>query len=109
MTVVSFRIVRVTWSAEDNEHVGLCTELPSLSWLAATPEKALSGIRRVVGKVVAEMAACGEPIPEALAEKNYSGRFMVRVPSLVHRNLATEAADLGVSINRLVSAKLALS
>ena len=100
---------RVTWSAEDNEHVGLCTEFPSLSWLAASPEKALSGIRRVVGDVVSEMTACGEPIPEALAEKNYSGRFMVRVPSLVHRRLATEAADLGVSINRLVSAKLALS
>ena len=89
--------------------MGLCTEFPSLSWLAASPEKALSGIRRVVGEVVAEMTACGEPIPEALAEKNYSGRFMVRVPSLVHRRLATEAADLGVSINRLVSAKLALS
>jgi predicted RNase H-like HicB family nuclease len=32
---------RVTWSAEDNEHVGLCAEFPSLSWLAPTPEKAL--------------------------------------------------------------------
>jgi len=31
---------RVTWSAEDNEHVGLCAEFPSLSWLAPTPEKA---------------------------------------------------------------------
>ena len=55
------------------------------------------------------MTTCGETIPEALAEKNYSGRFMVRVPSLVHRRLAHEAADLGVSINRLASAKLALS
>ncbi len=24
---------RVTWSAEDNEYVGLCAEFPSLSWL----------------------------------------------------------------------------
>jgi hypothetical protein len=39
---------RVTWSAEDKEHVGLCTEFPSLSWLAPSPEKALSGIRQVV-------------------------------------------------------------
>jgi predicted HicB family RNase H-like nuclease len=54
------------------------------------------------------MTACGDPMPEALAEKNYSGRFMARMPSLVHRRLATEAADRGVSINRLVSAKLAL-
>ena len=29
---------RVTWSEEDNEHVGLCVEFPSLSWLARTPE-----------------------------------------------------------------------
>ena len=98
---------RVTWSAEDNEHVGLCAEFPSLSWLAPTPEKALSGIRRVVAQVVDEMRTSGEPVPEALAEKKFSGRFMVRIPSLVHRTLATEAAEQGVSINRLVSAKLA--
>ena len=35
---------RVTWSAEDNEHVGLCTEFPSLSWLAPTPAKALAAV-----------------------------------------------------------------
>ena len=98
---------RVTWSQEDGEHVGLCAELPSLSWLAPTPEKALAGIRRVVSEVVADMQAAGESIPEALAEKKYSGRFIVRVPSLLHRALATEAAEQGVSINRLVSAKLA--
>jgi predicted HicB family RNase H-like nuclease len=99
---------RVTWSAEDNEHVGLCAEFPSLSWLAPTPEKALSGIRRVVAQVVGEMTSSGESIPQALAEKKYSGRFMVRIPSMVHRTLATEAAEQGVSINRLVSAKLAV-
>jgi len=98
---------RVTWSQEDGEHLGLCAEFPSLSWLALTPEKALAGIRRLVGEVVADMQATGEPIPEPLSEKQYSGRFMVRVPSLVHRALATEAAEQGVSINRLVSAKLA--
>jgi predicted HicB family RNase H-like nuclease len=59
--------------------------------------------------VVAEMTICGELIPEALAEKNFSGRFIVGVPSLVHRRLTIEAADLRVSINRLVSAKLAMS
>jgi predicted HicB family RNase H-like nuclease len=98
---------RVTWSQEDSEHVGLCAEFPSLSWLAPTPEKALAGIRRVISEVVVDMQAAGEAIPEALAEKKYSGRFIVRVPSLVHRALATEAAEQGVSINRLVSAKLA--
>jgi predicted HicB family RNase H-like nuclease len=99
---------RVTWSAEDNEHVGLCAEFPLLSWLAATPEKALAGIRRVVKEAVADMKAAREPIPEPLADKKYSGKFMVRVPAAVHRNLATEAAEQGVSLNRLASAKLAV-
>lgn len=99
---------RVTWSAEDNEHVGLCAEFPSLSWLAATPEKALAGVRRVVKDVVTELQATGEVVPEPLADRKYSGRFIVRVPALVHRALATEAAEQGVSINRLVSAKLAM-
>jgi predicted HicB family RNase H-like nuclease len=98
---------RVTWSAEDNEHVGLCTEFPSLSWLAATPEAALSGIRRVVEQVVADMAASGETPPIALAEKQYSGEFRVRIPPLLHRSLAMQAAEQGVSLNRLASAKLA--
>lgn len=98
---------RVTWSAEDGEHVGLCAEFPSLSWLARTPEKALAGIRRLVKEAVDEMAAAREPAPEPLAEKEFSGKFMVRVPPAVHRSLAMQAAEQGVSLNRLASAKLA--
>ena len=97
---------RVTWSEEDNEHVGLCTEFPSLSWLARTPEAALKGIRKVVADVVADLEAQGEALPEPLATKQYSGKFMVRVPPELHRRLALEAAEAGVSLNRIASAKL---
>ena len=97
---------RVTWSPEDEEYVGLCAELPSLSWLAKTPEEALRGIREVVAQVVADLEANDEPVPEPLAARQYSGRFVVRIPPLVHRELAIEAAEEGVSLNRLVSARL---
>jgi predicted HicB family RNase H-like nuclease len=97
---------RVTWSAEDGEHVGLCAEFPSLSWLARTPEAALKGIRQVVSEVVADMQASDQAIPVPLAEKHYSGEFRVRIPPQVHRALAMEAAEQGVSLNRLASAKL---
>jgi predicted HicB family RNase H-like nuclease len=98
---------RVTWSAEDGEHVGLCAELPALSWLAPDPEQALAGIRRLVREVVEDLLATGEPVPEPLSERRYSGRFLVRVPPALHRTLVTEAAEQGVSLNRLISAKLA--
>jgi predicted HicB family RNase H-like nuclease len=97
---------RVTWSEEDNEHVGLCAEFPSLSWLARTPEAALKGIRKVVADVVADLEAYGEALPEPIATKQYSGKFMVRVPPELHRRLALEAAEAGVSLNRVASAQL---
>jgi predicted HicB family RNase H-like nuclease len=97
---------RVTWSEDDQEYVGLCAEFPSLSWLSRTPEAALKGIRKVVADVVKDMREHGEGPPEPLASRRYSGKFMVRVPPEVHRDLALKAAEAGVSLNRLASAKL---
>ena len=47
-----------------------------------------------------------EAIPEPIAIKSYSGKFMVRIPPEIHRMLAIQAAESGVSLNRLVSSKL---
>ena len=98
---------RVTWSGEDGEYVGLCAEFPSLSWLAATQEEAFSGVRALVAEVVEDMLGNGETPPEPMADRAYSGRFVVRVPPELHRALAIRAAEEGVSLNRLVSARLA--
>jgi predicted HicB family RNase H-like nuclease len=97
---------RVIWSEEDSQCVGLCAEFPSLSWLAPSPEEALHGIHKTVAKVVKDMQANGEHIPKPISSRQYSGKFMVRVPPEVHRKLAVEAAEEDVSLNRLVSAKL---
>ena len=97
---------RLTWSEDDGEHVGLCVEFPSLSWLDTTPEKALVGIRKLVESTLVDMAKDNEEPPEPIALKNYSGKFMVRVPPETHRMLAIKAAESGVSLNRLVSSKL---
>lgn len=98
---------RVTWSAEDGEHVATVAEFPSLSWLAPSPAEALMGLADVVRDVLADLAASGEPTPEPLSERTYSGRFVVRVPAELHRRLAREAAEQHVSLNRLVSDRLA--
>ena len=97
---------RVTWSQEDTEYVGLCAEFPSLSWLAETPEGALKGVSKLVGEVVEDMRHNDEPVPEPISAKQFSGKFMIRVPPEVHRQLAIQAAEAGVSLNRLASAKL---
>jgi len=98
---------RVIWSAEDQEYVGLCAEFPSLSWLADSQDGAWHGIRRLVAEVVQDIIqAQGEVLPVPLTERTYSGNFHVRMPQESHRNLAIQAAEAGISLNRLVNDKL---
>jgi predicted HicB family RNase H-like nuclease len=67
----------------------------------------LKGIRSVVSDCAKDMIENSEDIPKPIAIRQYSGKFMVRIPPEVHRQLAMEAAESGVSLNRLASAKLA--
>lgn len=97
---------RVTWSAADNEFVGLVAEFPSLSWLADAQVDALLGIRNLVSDVVADLESSGERVPTPIADRAYSGEFKLRIPPGLHRALAIEAAEEKVSLNRLVSSRL---
>lgn len=106
MNELKHYMFRVTWSNDDDEYVGLCTEFPSLSWLAASPEQALTGIRQVVNDVISDLATNNEPIPAPLFSQTYSGKFIVRVPPELHRRLALEAAEAGISLNRIANLKL---
>ena len=97
---------RIVWSEEDSEFVGLCAEFPSLSWLDADQDAALAGMVSLVQQAVVDMEANGEPVPEPLSLQKYSGKFMVRTTPEVHRRLAAQAMESGVSLNRLVNSKL---
>jgi len=97
---------RVAWSEQDGEHVATVAEMPSLSWLAPSPLEAFSGLADLVNEVVADLEANGEPVPEPLVDRSYSGKFVVRVPPDLHRRLAAEAAEQKISLNRLVSDRL---
>ncbi|MCX6569820.1 MAG: toxin-antitoxin system HicB family antitoxin [Candidatus Aminicenantes bacterium] len=97
---------RITWSEDDEEYVGRCLEFPSLSWLTKSPESALQGIRKVVDDAVTEMKNSGETPPSPLSGKSFSGKFVVRLPPEVHRDLAIKAAEQGISLNRLISSRL---
>lgn len=98
---------RVAWSGEDGEYVATVVEFPSMSWLHAEQGKALSGLVELVDQVVADLEVNGESVPEPIADRRFSGKFNVRLPESLHRELALAAAEEGVSLNRLVSDRLA--
>jgi predicted HicB family RNase H-like nuclease len=104
---VSHYTYRVAWSGEDGEFVATCLEFPSLSWLAATQVKALRGLEDIVRDVAADMEAQGEQVPVPLSERQFSGKFNLRVGEHLHRDLAMKAAEDGMSLNQYVVKKLA--
>lgn len=99
-------LYRTYWSEDDQEFVGLCAEFPSLSYLDPDPAKALTGIMEVVEFCLEDLVEQGDSIPEPLSLRKFSGRFQVRIPSEQHRQLAIEAAEQDISLNRLVSSRL---
>lgn len=100
---------RVLWSGDDDEFVATVAEFPSLSWLHPDQAKALRGLVNIVSDVVADLEANGDPVPEPISERRFSGKFNIRVPESLHRELALSAAQEGISLNRLVSDRLARS
>jgi len=103
---VSHYAYRVVWSAEDQEFVATCVEFPSLSWLDADQVAALRGLEALVARVVADLAAQGEVVPEPLAERSFSGKLNLRLGPELHRQVARDAAEAGVSINTWVARRV---
>lgn len=48
-----------------------------------------------------------DPIPEPRSLDAYSGRFLVRVPRSLHRELVARAEEEGVSLNQYINVSLA--
>lgn len=98
---------QVSWSENDQEYVATVAEFPSLSWLDKDRQQAEAGLFNLVDEVVSDMESSGEKIPLPLGERQYSGKFNVRIPPSLHRQLAITAQTQGVSLNTLVNIKLA--
>ena len=96
----------VTWSPEDSEFVATVAEFPSLSCLESDQLEAIRGLERLVADVIQDLRASGEPVPEALADRVFSGRLNLRVSTQLHRRLAAEALQHQTSLNTYASSLL---
>lgn len=103
---VSHYTYRVAWSVEDDEFVATVAEFPSLSWLAPSQVQALEGLGALLADVIADMQQQSEDVPEPISERNYSGKFNLRLGEKLHREVALHAAEENLSINQWVIRKL---
>jgi predicted HicB family RNase H-like nuclease len=92
---------------EDGDWLAHLVELPSVSAFSDSPERAVDELHIAWEGVKKSYRKHKEPIPVAPSKKNYSGQFNVRLDKRLHRALAMEAAQAGVSLNAIVARKLA--
>lgn len=99
----------VGWSEKDDAFVARVAEFPSLAAHGDTQEEAMSEIKSVVEFVLNDLKESGEEIPEPFGKRSFSGRLVLRMPEYMHRQLAIEAMQQGISLNQLLNLKLEAS
>lgn len=94
---------------DSGDWVAHFVERPEVSAFGNSAENALHELAAAWEGVKQTYIEDGEPVPVSPARKEYSGQFNVRIDRRLHRILAIEAAQAGVSLNALVAQKLAQS
>ena len=89
-----------TWFAKVAEFPGCMTE-------GDTQQEALENLEDAMTGWVTIHVEDGDPIPEPMSNDAFSGKFLVRVPKSLHRDVAKRAEVEGVSLNQYVVAQLA--
>lgn len=97
----------VCWSGEDNGFVATVAEFPSLSWIAEDRHEAEDGLVTLVAEVLSDMQGSKEPAPVPFGERVFSGKFNLRLPSTLQRELALKAERENQSLNTVVVSLLA--
>jgi antitoxin HicB len=72
-----------------------------------TAEEAIEMIQEAMELWLEVSLEDGLPIPEPRSDEDYSGKFVVRVPRSLHRELVEEAAQQGTSLNQYINVALA--
>ena len=93
----------------DSEHAWFVRvkELPGCMSQGDDPNDAIEMIHDAMRGWLDISLEDGDPIPEPMPDEDYSGKFVVRLPRSLHRQLAETAEREGVSLNQLVNVSLA--
>lgn len=84
-------------------------ELPGCMSQGDTTEEAIEMIHDAMRDWISVALEDGIPIPEPRSDEEYSGKFVVRVPRSLHRQLAEAAEREGVSLNQFINVALGIA
>ena len=89
----------VEWSDEDQTFIGRCPEIMAGGVHGKDEAKVYAELCQAVEEMIALIYADGDELPEPLAAKKFSGKFVLRMEPALHRRLAAKALAAGESLN----------
>ncbi len=96
----------VEWSDADGCFVGSAPPLIGQCCHGKDETKVYAELCRIVEEWIETLAADGDELPEPLAAKKFSGKFVLRVEPALHRRLAAKALAAGESLNSFCTGAL---
>jgi antitoxin HicB len=99
--------VELTPDPEDGGWVVSVKELPGCLSQGETIEEAMEMIQDAMTGWLELALEDGDPIPEPRTNEQFSGKFQVRVPRSLHRQLVEVSQAEGVSLNQFINVALA--
>ena len=89
----------VEWSDEDQCFIGRCPEIMAGGVHGSAEARVYAELCQAVEEMIDLIHADGHAMPEPLAAKKFSGKFVLRVEPALHRRLAAKALAAGESLN----------
>ena len=100
------QLIRKTQDEDGELYLGSYLEIPEAETYARNMESLQKRLDEVLELSLKIREEKGEEIPEPLSDNNYSGKFTLRLPKSLHKNLSIEAEKEGISLNQLALYKL---
>ena len=89
----------VEWSEQDGCFVGSAPPLIGPCCHGRDEAKVYAALCQIVKEWIQILETDGHPLPEQLAGKKFSGKFVLRLEPTLHRRLAAKALASGESLN----------
>lgn len=102
-------LINIFWSDEDRLYIAEVPELEGCLSHGKTPTDAARHAEDAIASWVQTAKKMGHPIPLPVVKRKISGKFNVRLPKQIHKDLIIRAAREGVSLNHMVSTLLSHS
>lgn len=92
----------VEWSEEDRCYIGSAPPLIGQCCHGDSEEDVYRQLAAIVDEWVEQLERDGKPLPDSSANKDYSGKFIVRVSPEIHKAVAIRASLEHQSLNAYV-------